>query len=256
MRVVLIGSGNVATVLGRLIHKAGHEILQVVSRDARHAARLANEWSASYTDLQGKINDTADLYIIAVKDEAIEGLKKKLHLGSRPVVHTAGAVSIEALKGISANYGVLYPLQSLRAEMEPGMPIPLLVDGNSIETITLLEDFAHTISNRVARANDEERSKLHVAAVVVSNFTNHLYALAEAYCRKEKIDFDLLKPLIGETAMRLEQASPQDVQTGPAARNDQQTITKHLELLGGHEKLKELYRVMTESILNSEERKN
>lgn len=250
MRVVIIGSGNVATDLGRLIKGAGHEILQVLSRHIDHARELARELDVGYTDYNGSINTGAGLYIIAVSDNGLYELNSLFHLGNKLVVHTAGSVSKEVLKGISLNYGVLYPLQSLRKEMLPNSGIPLLVDGNSAETITLLEDFARTISATVSKANDEERLKLHVAAVIVSNFTNHLYALAEDFCREEHVDFNMLIPLIRETAERIATHSPATVQTGPALRNDMITLDKHLRLLEGHKKLKNIYLKLTDSIMS------
>lgn len=255
MRIVLIGSGNVATVLGRMIRRAGHPILRVISREAGHARLLAQDLDCEYGTFADQFDDPAQLYIIAVKDEAIAAIGDQFHTGSRTVVHTAGSVSKDVLKGISSNYGVIYPLQSLRKEVEPSQPVPLLIDGNSSETITLLQDFAGTISGDVALATDEVRLKMHVAAVVVSNFTNHLYTLAEDYCKKEKVDFKLLAPLIEETAHRVAHASPAMLQTGPAARKDTHTIEKHLALLDDHQSLQHIYRMLTESIMERSSKK-
>jgi predicted short-subunit dehydrogenase-like oxidoreductase (DUF2520 family) len=250
MRIVIIGSGNVATILGRLIQKAGHEILQVVSRDATHARALAGELQSSYADQDGTIDKNADLYLIAVKDSALYELNKSFNVGNKLVLHTAGSISKDVLQSISTNYGVLYPLQSLRKEMDTTAVIPLLIDGNTNEAIVLIEDFAHSISDSVSVAGDEERLKLHVAAVIVSNFTNHLYALAEQFCVQENVDFKMLVPLIRETADRVAGNSPAAVQTGPALRNDIFTLDKHLRLLNAYPKLKYLYLKFTESIMN------
>ncbi len=250
MRVVIVGSGNVATVLGRLIRNAGHEILQVVSRDAAHAEALATELQCGFTDHDGMTDKNADLYLIAVKDSVLYELNKVFNVGKKLIVHTAGSIPKDVLKDISLNFGVLYPLQSLRKEMDTVIGIPLLIDGNTSEAIVLIEDFARSISNNVAVAGDEERLKLHVAAVIVSNFTNHLYALAEEFCEKEKVDFKMLVPLIRETAERLVSNSPTAVQTGPAIRNDIFTLDKHLRLLNNYPKLKYLYLKFTESIMN------
>ncbi len=249
MRIVIIGSGNVASVLGRLFKKNGHEIIQVISRNAEHAKTLAKELNCVFSDYEGIIDKSADLYLFAVNDGALYALNKTIHLGNKLILHTAGSVPGEVLKDISVNYGVLYPLQSLRKEMECPNDIPFLIDGNTDETITLIEDFANTISGTVKKATDEERLKLHVAAVIVSNFTNHLYALAEKFCEKEKIDFKLLTPLIRETAERVTFYSPSAVQTGPAIRNDIFTLDKHLRLLSNHPKLKYIYLKLTDSIM-------
>lgn len=250
MRIVIIGSGNVATVLGRLLKKAGHEILQVVSRNPDHAKALADELQCEAVNGKGKLNMDTDVFLVAVKDSALYELNKLFNAGGKLVVHTAGSVSKDVLKELSHNYGVLYPVQSLRKEMDTRTEIPFLVDGNTPETTSLIEDLARSISKLVSVAGDEERLKLHVAAVIVSNFTNHLYAMAEDFCRKEKVDFKLLVPLIVETAARIENNSPVDVQTGPAIRNDVFTLDKHLRLLNAYPKLKYMYLKLTESIMN------
>lgn len=249
MRIVIFGSGNVATVLGRLCKKNGHEIIQVISREAANAKILADELNCPFADYSQSADTTAAFYLAAITDGALYDLVKKIHTANKLVVHTAGSVSKDVLKDASVNYGVLYPLQSLRKEMDYTSEIPFLVDGNTDETTTLIEDFAKTLSANVAKANDEERLKLHVGAVVVSNFTNHLYALAENFCNKENIDFKLLLPLIKETAGRVEMISPNRSQTGPAARKDIFTLDKHLRLLSDHPKLKYIYLKLTDSIL-------
>jgi predicted short-subunit dehydrogenase-like oxidoreductase (DUF2520 family) len=249
MRVVIIGSGNVASVMGRIMKQKGHEIVQVVSRNGNHAKLLADELQCAYSDNNSAVDMNAGLYLIAVSDGALYELNKSFHIGNKLILHTAGSVPKYILKDISVNYGVLYPLQSLRKEMTYQNDIPFLIDGNTEETITLAEDFARTISGTVAKASDEERLKLHVAAVVVSNFTNHLYTLAEEFCKAEGVDFKLLVPLINETARRVETHSPADVQTGPALRNDVFTLDKHLRLLSRHPRLKYVYLKLTDSIM-------
>lgn len=248
MHVVLIGAGNVATVLGRKISAAGHEVVQVYGREATHAKALGEQLQAAYTTNIGQLDNNAGLYIIAVADTAIPTVAASLQLKDKLVVHTAGSVSKEVLKAGSARYGILYPLQSLRKEMQHLPDIPLLIDANTTTDTLLLEEFAKTIATQVQIAGDEQRLKLHVAAVIVSNFTNHLYALAEQYCKKEQADFHLLHPLIREVADRLQYITPQQSQTGPAIRNDTTTIQKHLELLEGHGNIKDLYAWFTKSI--------
>jgi predicted short-subunit dehydrogenase-like oxidoreductase (DUF2520 family) len=251
MHITMIGTGNVATVLGRTITDAGHTVVQVYGRNAIQADQLAKilKGEAVY-DLQ-QMNTTSDLYIIAVADAAIPAIAASLQLAGKLVVHTAGSVSKEVLSACSDRYGILYPLQSLRKEMQQAPVIPLLVDAAKPEDLSLLQDFALTLSPQVQVAGDEQRLKLHVAAVIVSNFTNHLYALAEQYCVAEKADFSLLLPLIKEVAVRLQYMSPAQAQTGPAIRQDTPTIQKHLELLEQHGALKDIYQIMTDSIMNN-----
>ena len=250
MIVALLGSGNVATVLGRLIESRGHEVVQVLSRSVPHAKLLAERISAKWGDFTTPIDDRAQLIIVATSDTSLKERFSHLHAGSRLVVHTAGAVSANVLKGNSNHYGVLYPLQTLRKELEHIPVIPFLVDANSEDQKHALKAFAATLSDQVYFANDEQRLAMHTAAVIVSNFSNHLYATAEKFCQTENLDFNLLKPLISETANKVFFDSPEALQTGPAARKDIETMAKHLQLLVKHPKLRTLYMRMTDSIMN------
>jgi predicted short-subunit dehydrogenase-like oxidoreductase (DUF2520 family) len=251
MKIALIGSGNVATVLGRLMVSKQHTVVQVMSRDIKRAQMLASEFGAAFSDFTGNPSPEADIFILAVADQALEHLFGQQEFGNKLVLHTAGSVSIDVLKKMSANYGVLYPLQSLRKEMKLIPPIPFLVDGNSADVLLFVEAFARSISESVKRVGDDERLKLHTAAVVVSNFTNHLYVIAEEFCEREAIDFKILQPLILETAYRVQSISPSKVQTGPAVRRDVITIEKHLRILAAHPKMHNMYLQLTDSIMNA-----
>lgn len=248
MKVILLGSGNTATVLAKMIVKAEHEVVQVWSRNIDHAKVLATKVQAQPVASLDELSAEADICIMAVSDNAIPELAKQLKLKRKVLVHTAGSVSKELLKNSSADYGVLYPLQSLRKEMIVIPPVPFLIDGSSDEVNALLEDFAASLSDNVEYADDEARLKMHLAAVMVSNFTNHLYALAEDYCKDRRLDFKLLHPLIIEVACRLTQGHAVDMQTGPARRGDEETIKKHLLLLEIDEHLQDLYRELSDSI--------
>jgi predicted short-subunit dehydrogenase-like oxidoreductase (DUF2520 family) len=249
MDLVIIGSGNVAAVLGRKFKAAGHNINQVYSRNASAASSLAYEWDTESTNYISLINKTADVYIIAVTDDAIGAVAKELQLPGKVVAHTAASVAKEVLKDVTAHYGVFYPLQSLRKEMTSLPDVPVFYDGSDEKAKKILESLARSIVvEKVNEAGDDDRQKLHVAAVFVSNFVNHLYTLAEAYCKKEGLDFRQLLPLIEETALRINSISPKEAQTGPALRQDNNTIQKHLEILRDHPQLQQLYRLLTESI--------
>ena len=249
MDIVILGSGNVAAVLGRKFKAAGHNILQIVSRNASVASKLAYEWDTESTNYSSIINRNADVYIIAVTDDAIDEVAADLQLPKKVVAHTAASVSKDVLKNVSNHYGVFYPLQSLRKEDTDLPEAPIFFDGSDEFTKKKLESLANSIAPRhVAQAGDDARLKLHVAAVFVNNFTNHLYSLAESYCKKEGIDFKELIPLIEETASRAKDLSPSRSQTGPSARNDEETIEKHLKLLEAHPQLKKVYEFLTSSI--------
>ena len=250
MKVVIIGAGNAAEILGRKIKQTNHHLLQVVGRNPLTAEKLARQLEVEFTNTVSHIQQQADIYIVAISDDALASVNEWLQLDRRLVVHTAGSVSKHVLKGVSKNYGVLYPLQSLKAGMEVLPEIPFLVDGNTADDLALIKDFASDLSDKVEVADDEARLKMHVAAVVVNNFVNHLYALAEKYCKDEKLSFDLLHPLIFQTAQRLTHQSAKYSQTGPALRKDQSTIVAHEGLLKKYPELKKIYETMTTSIQN------
>ena len=245
MDVVIIGSGNVATAMGIKMRQAGHTIRQVYSRQEEHAAQLASELDCRYTDRWEDIDPEGELYVISLSDKALETIGKELSLPGRLVVHTAGAMPTKVLLPVSRHCGVLYPLQSLRKESRPFPEIPLLVDAALPEDRVVLLSFARSISPWVEEAGDKERLKMHVAAVLVNNFTNYLYVLAEDFCRREGLDFSFLLPIIRETAGRLAYVQPRDAQTGPAFRGDDNTIRKHLELLSNYQNISELYKIFT-----------
>lgn len=248
MNIVIIGTGNTATVLGRKLMKAGHRIVQVFGRDSTAASHLAYELGTESTNYWNVVNREADIYIIAVSDIAIQEVLQELQLPDKTIVHTAASVSKNILKGSATHYGVFYPLQSLKKEISHLPDIPIIVDASDEATLQELEQLAHSISERVVEAGDEQRRKLHLAAVFCNNFVNHLYALAEEYCLREGIDFGLLLPLIRETAARLEDLPPSQSQTGPAVRDDRATIDKHLTLLESYPHLRKVYETMSESI--------
>jgi len=234
MDIVIIGSGNVAAILGRKFNAAGHKINQIVSRNAAAANELAYD---------------ADLYLLAVSDTAIATIAADLRLPGKVVAHTAASVAKEALKPITEHYGVFYPLQTLRKEMKEPPETPIYFDGVDEFTVKKLQELAHSISyQEPVAATDDQRLKLHVAAVVVNNFVNHLFTLVEEYCRKEGIAFKQLLPLIQETVARIYDTPPQKAQTGPAIRHDKETLQKHLDILNDHPQLKNIYLLMTDSI--------
>jgi predicted short-subunit dehydrogenase-like oxidoreductase (DUF2520 family) len=246
MNVVIIGTGNVAAVVSTMINATQHKLLQVAGRDILKAKALASSAGAEASSLDN-IHTGADLYIIAVADAALPEVAQKLHVAG-VVAHTAGAVTKDILAGTSAEYGVLYPLQSLKVNLNDQAPVPFLIDGNNQETIAKIAAFAGSLSHQVAMADDDKRLKLHTAAVFVNNFTNYLFTVASDFCKREGLDFSLLFPLMEETVRRLRMHDPADVQTGPAIRNDLSTISRHLQVLENYPEMSELYGMLTEGI--------
>jgi predicted short-subunit dehydrogenase-like oxidoreductase (DUF2520 family) len=248
MQVVVIGTGNAATVFGRLFQNRAHKIVQVYGRNILKAEALAEELEATAIADLSSLTKNADLYLIAVSDKAVAEISTQLDINDHLVLHTTASLSKHILKEVSSSYGVLYPLQSLRKEMSIDTPIPLLIDGNNEATTLEIEAIASGLSSTVIRADDQTRMKMHVAAVFSCNFTNYMYLQSAAFCEKEGLDFSLLKPLIEETATRLREFHPAEVFTGPAVRGDMETINKHLSLLEAYPELHEVYRSLTEKI--------
>ncbi|MBS1684819.1 MAG: DUF2520 domain-containing protein [Bacteroidetes bacterium] len=246
--ITLIGSGNAATALGRALHKAGHQIVQVWSRSEAHAAQLAKELNAAPTaDLQN-INGNADIYILSVKDDAIEATAKALPVSGKILAHTSGIKSKDLLHS-SGRYGIFYPFVSMTRDAETDFHTALLmVEGNNEETLKTLAALAQTISDRVRQVEERDRQSLHLAAVFANNFTNYLYTVSEQLLAESGLSFDELRPLIAAHVQRVMEQSPGQLQTGPAIRRDHSTIDVHLDLLSKHQNLKELYSLLTSSI--------
>lgn len=253
MNAVIIGSGNVATIFAEKLFANGVDILQIVARNINTGKDLAERVKANYTQDYNQIVPDADIFFISVQDDFLPEVAAQLKNvlpKSAFVVHTTGSASIQVLTKVSSRYGVLYPLQSLRKENAIVQDIPLFLDASSEQDLETLQFFAQKISTKIASANDEQRIRLHIAAVFVSNFPNYLYMLADSFCEAHKIDFSFLLPLMEETVSRLHQFSPKSIQTGPAARGDKSTIEKHETfLLQDNSELLEVYRFMTERIL-------
>ena len=248
MDIVLIGSGNTATVIGRKSIAAGHRILQVYSRNGNHANLLANRLGATSTTYISTIERKADLMIIALRDKAIRPFAEALGPIQYTAVHTAGAIPTSDISGISPSHGALYPLQSLRKEIEHMPPLTILLDGNNTGTRSHIKAFATTIAESLLEADDNTRLKYHLAATLVNNFTNHLFAMAASFCEKENISFTVLQPLMEETVLRLRTVSPLETQTGPAIRNDLVTLRKHRDLLKAYPVILSFYEKFSEEI--------
>ncbi|MEJ7610448.1 MAG: DUF2520 domain-containing protein [Ferruginibacter sp.] len=250
MNISVMGTGNVAWVLAGLCVQKGHAVRQVIARHAKAAEELINIVGGSFEHIDKCRFDPTDLLIIALSDNALPDAISGFNFNDTPVVHTAGAVSINVLKNNAANFGVLYPLQSLRKDLQGIPQIPFLVEANNAETFRLIAEFAGTLSDHVKGESEKNRLCLHAAAVMVNNFTNYLYCSAEKFCDDEQVDFNILKPLIQETADRVLENSPCLLQTGPAVRKDIITLDKHLRLLAPYPKLRTMYMRMTDNIMN------
>lgn len=255
-RIVMIGAGNLATQLAKALLEKGIQIQQVYSRKSESAKVLAEKIGTQFTTNLNAIVPDADLYIIAVKDSAIPEVLENLNLKNNPlIVHTAGSVSMSVLEDFSSNYGVFYPLQTFSKTRDINFEtIPICIEASHPSVLMKLEQLAQKISRSVNQINSEERKTLHLAAVFVNNFVNHLYAIGAEILHDKKLDFDLLRPLIRETAEKIEQLTPFEAQTGPAKRNDQSIISAQLKMLNDQAEFQKIYSFATESIFRLQQK--
>lgn len=248
----MIGAGNVGFHLGKKLHKVGADVVQVFSRTKAKAEHLAFKINAEPITQLKKLTTDADLYILAVKDDAILSIAKKLSktaIKNKLVVHTSGGTNTADMGEYLIHFGSFYPLQTFSIAKKPNWKtIPICVDANAKKSKKFLLKLAKKITPKVYEINDEQRAILHVAAVFVNNFSNHLFHIGATICEKEKLSFDILKPLIQETVDKLATGSPVEMQTGPALRNDKKTIATHLNYLEKHPDFKKIYEELTASI--------
>lgn len=238
-----------ATHLGKALLKNGCSINQVYSPNKDNAFELANMLNAMPCNDTRLITDESDLYIICIKDDFISEIAEQLSLKDKFVVHTSGSIAMNVLAHFT-NYGIFYPLQTFSKETEVNISeVPFCIEANNIETLKQLIELAETLSNNVYEINSEQRKKIHVAAVFACNFSNYLYSISEDILAENNMDLDILKPLILETAKKIQTNSPKAVQTGPAKRNDQEVLKNHLELLGNNAAYKDIYQLITDNII-------
>lgn len=225
-----------------------HTILQVYSRNAETAQQLAQPCNAQVVNSINDLTVDVDVLLLCVGDDAIKEIAPQLKHHRCLIAHTSGSVSMEALKDTSPFYGVFYPLQTFtKGKKVDFYQVPLCVEGNNSAAEKQLMALGDTISNKVQYINSEQRKYLHLAAVFANNFTNALYAEAAEILEQQGLNFDLLRPLILETAQKVQKLSPDEAQTGPAKRHDESTIAKHLQLLSDGDKEK-IYSLLTDII--------
>jgi len=252
IKVTVIGSGNVAQhLITAFLNSSGIEVLQVFSRKKENVAHLV-EYSKITNDYDSLLE--SDIYIIAVSDSAIAEVSSKLPFKDRFVVHTSGSVPLKDLDAKNKR-GVFYPLQTFtKNKVVDFSNIPTCLESEFDEKYTILENLAEAIKSRHYLISSDQRKSLHVAAVFVNNFTNHLYQIGKDICDEHMLPFEILKPLIAETADKVQSLTPLDAQTGPAKRHDQNTIERHLALLTDDTQ-KEIYKILTQSIQHSHVKK-
>lgn len=247
--IVIIGSGNLATHIALALYDAGHVISQVYSRSLSNAKALAERVGSRAVASLKDVTPDAQIYVIAVKDDAIPSVVKGLsHVSQNAVlIHTAGTVSITLLAG-RKRYGVLYPMQTFTKTLDIEFSeIPCFIEASEPAVLHEIRCLAESISHRVTEADSTKRKKLHLAAVFACNMVNHCYRLAEEILAEENLDFSLLFPLIKETSRKVQKMSPKEAQTGPMRRGDKTVMEAQKSLLHDDDMLR-LYDLMAESI--------
>ena len=250
MKIVLIGAGNLATHLGKALHAAGHDMVQVFSRTMQSAETLASLLDAEpLTDI-AQVRDDADVYIFSVKDSALEQLISQLCGGEKKVfLHTAGSMPMSVFRGKALHYGVLYPMQTFSKQREVDFSIiPCFIEANDEFALKQIEGLAGQISHRVYQLSSEDRKYLHLSAVFACNFANHCYAASQELLQQHGIPFDVMLPLIDETAAKVHGMTPKEAQTGPAVRYDENVIGKQIQLLENQPYFQKIYDCMSKSI--------
>jgi len=246
--IVLIGSGNMATNLGLELVNHGYIINQVWSKNLNNAEILAKKLNSKSTDRLSCISK-ADLYIVAVKDDALKSILEQLNLTN--IIHTSASTGLDIFNSKLKNYGVFYPLQTFNKKINLNFSnIPIFIEADNDAFCKILIKLANKLSNTVIKMNSEQRKTLHIAAVFACNFTNHMLSIADNILSTSNIDFKLLHPLINQSIKKISNNKPTNVQTGPAKRKDKKIIESHIQNIPD-KKIKKLYQLISTSIIEN-----
>jgi predicted short-subunit dehydrogenase-like oxidoreductase (DUF2520 family) len=249
MKAVFIGSGSVATHLSQALKESGVTISQVYSRTPANAEILAKKLDCAYTSDIFDIATDGDIYFYALNDNSFKHFIRNFDLPDAIHVHTAGSVSMSEFDGFATKYGVFYPLQTFsKGKPVDFKDIPVCIEASNSEIQNKLLEIAKSISNKTYIITSEQRKKLHLAAVFACNFSNYMYDIASQIMEESGLLFEIIKPLIDETADKVKNMNPYDAQTGPAVRYDEKTIKKHLYMLNKHYEFRKIYRLMSKGI--------
>lgn len=245
IKVTVLGAGNVASHLAKALADANQ--VELVQNFNRKGIQLLPQLptTSQYSELL-----EADVFLVAVGDNAITEVAQQLKQVKGVVAHTSGAISINVLQAVERP-GVFYPLQTFTKGMPVALDtVPICLEANAAQDLEILQKLGKTLSSSVHHINSLQRRQLHLAAVFCSNFTNHLMYLTQQICEDKGVAYELLLPLIKETMHKLEVMGPFTAQTGPARRNDTDTMQAHLQQLNGRD-LQEIYKAMSHSILHT-----
>lgn len=251
MKTVIIGAGNVAWHLSHALTAAGMDVVQVFSRSELSAKNLAEKIGCDHTTAVEEINPHADFYLVSLRDEITAHVIGQLKFSPALIAHTSGTLPISVFPSHFINTGVLYPLMTFSKTIAlENSIIPICVEGSNDKATEEIYKIACALSEKVSKLDHRQRVQLHLAAVFANNFSNHLFSIANELLEEHKISGSMLYPLMQETVRKAIELGAANGQTGPARRSDSEVIEKHLNLLADHPRYREIYRMLTESILS------
>lgn len=253
MKIAIIGAGNIATYYGTCFKQHGHEILQIVAHNETSAVALAQRLACETyaTDIQ-YLTKEAEVYLFAVTDDALLDYAKNITLSDKLVLFAAGAHPCSTFLSMSEDVGCIWCVYSIQKDQLPRhRSIPLVVSGTTKNAKYKAAKLADSISDLVYELSDDQKSVVHLGAVLCNNFTNHLYDITNRVLNKHEISFDILKPIIENTAEKIQHTAPNLLQSGPAIREDNSTMRKHIDLLNDMAQWQNVYQALSESILAS-----
>jgi predicted short-subunit dehydrogenase-like oxidoreductase (DUF2520 family) len=245
------GAGRVGSALCLKFFEDGHALLKIVTPSPGRGKSLAERVKAQWGSLPVFPENTRIL-VVSVPDHRLESVLGKISCHPDTiVVHTAASHGLDIFPEKINRRGVFYPLQTFTEGRRIDFHnIPFLLEASDKNTGLEIEKLARSISRNVMFADADRRRMLHVAAVFVCNFTNHLLTIGAELARKAGFPQDILNPLIRETISKALSGGPENSQTGPAIRNDLNTIARHMGLLEDAPELQKLYSEITNSIIN------
>lgn len=252
MKVCFIGAGNVAWHLAPLLARGGAEIIQIYSRNLTHAREIAAQLpSAQPIDDFHLLRPDADLYLLAIPDDAIADTASQLPDFKGIWAHTSGSVGIEALTGKSRR-GVLYPLQSFSRGLSADKLTPpaFFIEGDEADCANELKQLAQSISAHVYLADGPLRARLHLAAVFACNFTDLMWIKAWSLLSSSDIDPSVLQPLVETTIDKAMTSGPINALTGPARRRDLNTVTTEAQMLSEDPRWQQAYELLSSIIVS------
>ena len=245
------GAGKVAAALCGKISETGIKIDLIVSLSEERGRNLAESCKASWSSVP-EFPSSTEIIIVAVPDHLLKSVLENLRCSADTlVVHTAGSFGLEVFPEHLTKKGVFYPLQTF----SPGRKIdftalPLLLESSDNQSAAIMEELAASIGGKTYFVSTEQRIKIHLAAVFICNFTNHMLTRGKEIAEKAGVPFEIFFPLLRETMAKAMDIGPERSQTGPAVRNDQNTIERHMDLLSFSPELKKIYSEITMSIIN------